>query len=62
MYNEIIVKSSISGSYSAKFVNNIESTITGIDSVENAIYLIDQNVFDLHFSKKMNHYLGNNIL
>ena len=62
MYNEIIVKSSISGSYSAKFVNNIESTITGIDSVENAIYLIDQNVFDLHFSKKMNHVFSENFI
>lgn len=62
MYNELIVKSSVLGSYSAHFVKDIESTFAEIENAENAIYIIDQKVFELHFAQKNNQNISDNFI
>lgn len=63
MFNDIFIKSSISSGYSACFINKIESIFDEFNDLENTIFIIDRNVFELHFSNKFTHvFLGNYVL
>lgn len=62
MYKELKINSSISGSYSAIFVNSFITAIDSIENHDNCVYIIDKRVFELHFANNHNDLFVNNYI